>query len=223
LIVTEKAIRHPEPVAHACAVKFPFCHPELVEGSGRSPSPRPVAVSKLGIPLAQNNPIHPSPNPALLDENRLAPWDKATFAKNFIGIGHAKALSVHLANHRVTQDRRRKWTGFVVALTVTFTVCDAQQIGLSTPGFSFSPRNSAFVPGVSPEQKTPPQLGPVPSSNQPLASRGQLSGSPGSYDGSGGFRYGVLSLAGWLRAFGPQLNSGESTRGPPLMDPPISC
>jgi hypothetical protein len=130
---------------------------------------------------------------------------------------------VHLANLRVTEERRRKWTGFAVALVVTFTVCDAQQIGLSPSGGISLPTLVATVRTVLPEQKTPPVLVPMRLFNEAFASRKQASTTPRPFDGSRGFRYAWIQPDCWLNAPGSQPNSGQITRGPPRMDPPISC
>ncbi len=88
--------------------------------------------------------------------------NKATIAKIFLGIRHAKGLSVHLANPRVTKERMRRWTGFAVALTVTFAVCDAQQIGLSpSDGSLLSLKTLTSLRMVRPEQKAPPVIAPL--------------------------------------------------------------
>ena len=150
---------------------------------------------------------------------------QATFAQKSLGIGHAKALSVHLANPRVTKECWRRWTGFAVALTVTFTACDARQIGLSPSDPSFLPpiKSVAFFQIVRPEQKAPPVLAPMRISDQVLVSRKQASGAPRSFDGLKYFRYVLISPSYWLNVLCPQPNSGESTRGPPRMDPPTFC
>jgi hypothetical protein len=142
------------------------------------------------------------------------------FAQNFLGIGDAKALSVHLANLRVTTDRMRRWTGFAVALTVTFTVCDAQQIGFSpSGGLVFPTKTLAYLRTVLPEQKAPPTLAPLRLTNESLVSRKQPSGTVPATDVSRCFRYALVSL-GQLDPLCPQINSEQNTRGPPRMDPP---
>jgi hypothetical protein len=133
---------------------------------------------------------------------------------------------VHLANLRVTKERRRKWTGLAVALTVTLTVCDARQIGLSpSDGLSLPNKNLISSRMVRPDQKAPPELGLLPNFNRALASRKQAAGAFRSFDGSQCFRYALISPYCWLNALCPQPNSGESTRGPPRMDPhfSVSC
>jgi hypothetical protein len=110
-----------------------------------------------------------------------------------------------------------------VALTVTFTVCDAQQIGLSTSGgLLLSPLKLANVRTALPEQKTPPVLAPLSNSSQSYASRKQLAGTPCVF-GANCFRYALSAPFSWLSALGSPLNSAQTTRGPPRMDPPLSC
>jgi len=111
-----------------------------------------------------------------------------------------------------------------VALTVTLTVCDARQIGLSpSDGSSLPNKNLASLQMVRPEQKTPPVLAPMRVSNQVFASRRQAPGVPRSFDDSKCFRYALIAPGCCLNTLCPQPNSGESTRGPPRMDPPIFC
>jgi hypothetical protein len=144
--------------------------------------------------------------------------------KKNLGIRRAKALSVHLANPRVTNERRRRWTGLAVALTVTFTVCDAQQTGLSpSDDFLLPIKNLASSRMMRPEQKAPPILAPLRISNQAFASRKQASGPARSFDESKCFRYALIAPACWLNTLCPQPNSGESTRGPPRRGPPLFC
>jgi len=108
-----------------------------------------------------------------------------------------------------------------MALIVTFTVCDAQQIGLSPSDASLLQKNLAAVRTVRPEQKTPPVLAPLRVSNQAFASRKQVAGAPCHFDGSKCFRYALIPSYCWLLILCPQPNSGESTRGPPRGAPPI--
>ena len=111
-----------------------------------------------------------------------------------------------------------------MALTVTFAVCDAQQIGFSLSGDPSLPiTNLAFLRTVRPEQKTPPVLTPLRVSNESFVSRKQVSGAPRAYGGSNGFQYALTASDDGFKALCPQPNSGETTRGPPRMDPPILC
>jgi len=81
----------------------------------------------------------------------------------------------------------------------------------------------AFLRPVLPEQKTPPVLAPVRLLNEAFVCRKQVSGTPRYSDNSNCYRYSLISPYAWFKALCPQPNSGESTRGPPLMDPPILC
>jgi hypothetical protein len=110
-----------------------------------------------------------------------------------------------------------------VALTVTFTVCDAQQIGLSSSGIALSAgRLTCSLPSTRPEQKSPPDLSPLRVSNQTFASRKQAPGEPKAAS-TPTFRYAIALPACPAAAPSPEPKSGEITRGPPLMDPPIFC
>jgi hypothetical protein len=154
---------------------------------------------------------------------RPGPRGSGNLCAKVLGIGDAKALSVHLANPRVTKERRRRWTGFAVALTVTFTVCDAQQIGLSpSGGFLLPIKKLALLSPVRPEQKTPPILTPLRLCNEAFVSRKQLSGTPSAFDGSRGFRFALIPAESGFKPLCPQPNSGESSRGPPRRAPVIS-
>ncbi len=110
-----------------------------------------------------------------------------------------------------------------MALTVTFTVCDAQQIGLSPAvGILLGGQRVSLSRTVRPEQKTTPVLAPFRAVNEPVASRKQ------SLEAARTFAPGVaeVSLALPVRSFALiscQSIAGETTRGPPLMDPPRSC
>ena len=112
----------------------------------------------------------------------------------------------------------------MVALTVTFTVCDAQQIGLSpSDGSSLAIKYLASWRTVRPVQKAPPILAPLRVTSQSFASRKQATGTPRYFDVSKCFRYALVSPACGLKGLSSQQKSGETTRGPPRMDPPISC
>jgi hypothetical protein len=111
-----------------------------------------------------------------------------------------------------------------VALTVTFTVCDAQQIGLSPSGGLLLPiQKLVLLRSVRPEQKTPPAMTPLRVCTEALVSRKQFSGTPCSYNDINRFRYALISADSWLQPLCPQPKSGETNRGPPRMDPPFSC
>jgi hypothetical protein len=111
-----------------------------------------------------------------------------------------------------------------VALTVTFTVCDAQQIGLSPSGdlLLMTLRPVSFQTN-RPVQKTPSDLGPLRLSNEGLASRSQFAGSSRNPNDSKGFQYSLVVPICWAKPFFLRLNSCESPRAPPPMDPPTFC
>jgi hypothetical protein len=74
-----------------------------------------------------------------------------------------------------------------------------------------------------PEQKAPLALGPLRLTYEAFASRGQGNGGTSHLDGSEGYGSGLASLPDWSNPFCQRLNSFESPRAPPLMDPPILC
>jgi hypothetical protein len=111
-----------------------------------------------------------------------------------------------------------------VALTVTLTVCDAQQIGLSpSEGSLLSLKNMASWRTMLPEQKTPPAIASLRVSNQALVSRKPATGTLRYFDGSKCFRYALISPGAWWNSLCSQTSSGKRTRDPPRMDPPIFC
>jgi hypothetical protein len=110
-----------------------------------------------------------------------------------------------------------------VALTVTFTVCDAQQIGLSpSAGVLWGDPGVALARSVRPEQKATPTLAPFRAPIEVFASRKQPSENGRSF-GQGGFRYVLKARSDGLRSLCFLSRLGQTTRGPPLMDPPLSC
>jgi len=135
-----------------------------------------------------------------------------------LGIRRAEGLFVHLAHLRVTSGNRRRWTGLVVALTVTFTACDAQQIGLSSSCGLLSLNRLPFFQTKRPEQKAPQALSPVQILNEALAIRGPFPSSR-QLKITKKFQYILAPLTCWSAAFCLRLNSCESPRAPPLMDP----
>ena len=149
---------------------------------------------------------------------------RASPSKLLLGIRHAEGQFVHLANPRVTRSYRRRWTGLVVALSVTLTVCDAQQVGLS-PSYRFlliSPDLAAFQ-NKRPEQKAPQAMGTWRIFNQTLSSRGPASGASRYLDGTKAFQYALAPLTCLSSPFCLRVNSCESPRAPPRMDPPTFC
>jgi hypothetical protein len=112
-----------------------------------------------------------------------------------------------------------------VAFTVTFTVCDAQQIGLSPSGdLLLTTQRLVSFQIKRPVQKTPSDLGPLRISNGGLVGgRSQLSGSSRQLDDSKGIQYSLMAPVCWAKPFFLRLNSCESPRAPPPMDPPTFC
>jgi len=111
-----------------------------------------------------------------------------------------------------------------VALAVTLTVCDAQQVGLS-PSYRFlllSPDLASFQMKRV-EQKAPKDLFIYRASDESLASRSQLSGGSRELCSPKVFRYALAPTADLHTPFCQRVNSCESPRAPPLMDPPILC
>jgi hypothetical protein len=74
-----------------------------------------------------------------------------------------------------------------------------------------------------PAQNTPPVLSPLRLSDQVYTSRKQASGTPRSLESALDFRYALSLPECWLITLCPQAHSGETTRGPPRMDPPRFC
>ena len=130
---------------------------------------------------------------------------------------------MHLANPRATEDRRRRWTGLAVALTATFTVCGAQQIGLSpSDGNLLASQNAVFSRTVRPEQKTTLTLAPFRATGESVASRKPSTETARPFDARAP-QYGLALPSRALELLSSQSKAGETTRGPPLMDPPRSC
>jgi hypothetical protein len=119
----------------------------------------------------------------------------------------------------------RKWTGLFVALTVTFAVCDAQQIGLSPSCGLLSSMKAGFTRLVfqmeRPEQKAPQGVEMVRVSTPTFAARSQMDATPTGFEFTD-FPCSPLRPASGLDLHGLRLNSCESTRAPP-MDPPTFC
>ena len=141
-----------------------------------------------------------------------------------LGIRHAEGLFVHLANPRVTKSCRRRWTGLVVALSVSLTVCDAQQVGLS-PSYRFLliTQNLASFQIQRTEQKAPQAMGCWRVFTETLSSRGQNFGLSRDLDGLTAFQYVLAPLVRPRSPFCLRVNSCESPRAPPRMDPPTFC
>ena len=141
-----------------------------------------------------------------------------------LGIRHAKGVSVHLAHPRVSKSCRRRWTGLVVALSVTLTVCDAQQVGLS-PSYSFLLISQDLTPFQMKrtEQKAPQDLSAWQAFDPSVSSRPQVSGAARYLNNTKAFQYALAPVACLRDPFSLRINSCESPRAPPPMDPPTSC
>ena len=108
-----------------------------------------------------------------------------------------------------------------MALTVTCTVCAAQQTGLSPSATPLTDGwHTAIAGSVRPEQKTTPVLAPFRSSEL-LASRKQPVDAPRAL--GAGNEFGRVLPATEVHLLSCQSIAGENTRGPPRMDPPRFC
>jgi len=130
---------------------------------------------------------------------------------------------VHLVIPKVTEERRRRWIGFAVALTVTLTVCDAQQVALPSGASLLSRVNIAALQTMLPEQKAPPAILNLSVFNQAYASRKLANGPFRYFDGSKCCRYALIPASDWRNSICSQADSFKKTRDPPRMDPPFSC
>ncbi len=149
--------------------------------------------------------------------------NKATVAKKSLGIRHAKAVPVHLAHPPATHECRRRWTGLALALTVSFTVCDARQVGASlSHGAWLSVAGQVAFRMVRPEQKATPALDPLPAPRQSFTAREPILRAP-SLDSAPPPRRTALPLVSGAAFVCSQSILDEWTRGPPLMDPPHFC
>jgi hypothetical protein len=111
-----------------------------------------------------------------------------------------------------------------MALSVTFTACDARQVRSSpSDGYSARAKNLASARITEPEQKTPAALSPLRTSDQAFISRKQGPVPPRYFDGPKCFGYALILPGRWLKPLCPQPNSAESTRGPPRGAPFIFC
>jgi hypothetical protein len=108
-----------------------------------------------------------------------------------------------------------------VALTATLTVCGAQQTGLSSSADSFLSA-AVFAGSVRPEQKATPMLAPFRVSTESPACRKQPIDLPRTF-GADPCELGDALPAKPVDLLSCQSIAGETTRGPPRMDPPCSC
>ena len=112
-----------------------------------------------------------------------------------------------------------------MALAVIITLGDAKRISLS-PSFALRLlplSNLAAFQIKRGEQKAPQDLGPVRFSYDALSIRSLFSSGSRFINGSKGFQYVLVPVACWPNPFCLRLNSCESPRAPPLMDPPSFC
>jgi hypothetical protein len=108
-----------------------------------------------------------------------------------------------------------------VALTVTCTVCAAQQIGLSSSATSLADGwHPAITGSVRPEQKTTPVLAPYRSSDLLVSRKQPVDASRILF---GAKEFGSIVPVCQMHLLSCQSTAGETTRGPPLMDPPRLC
>ena len=108
-----------------------------------------------------------------------------------------------------------------MALTVTCTVCAAQQIGLSPSATPLTDGwHTAIAGSVRPEQKATPVLAPF-RANEFLVNRKQPVDASRALEGGGEF--GRVLPVSEMHLLSCQSIAGENTRGPPRMDPPRFC
>jgi len=110
-----------------------------------------------------------------------------------------------------------------VALTVTCTLCGSQQISLSPSAAALGDGAHAVLTGsVLPVQKTTPVIAPFRAPNETLASRKPPVETSRVLD-SRSREFGRVLPACEAVLLSCQSLAGETTRGPPLMDPPRFC
>ena len=112
-----------------------------------------------------------------------------------------------------------------MALTVTLTVCEANQASLSSASstLAFLAQQRMAFEIKRPEQKAPHDLASAQFCQQPLTYRYLLSGGTRVVDETKEYAVGVALTICWTTPLPLHPNSCESPRAPPLMDPPISC
>jgi len=111
----------------------------------------------------------------------------------------------------------------MLAFAVTFTACDAHQGGLSTSyGFLLSSDKSGEVQMNRPEQKSTHDMTVFRPYQQAHAIQFALP-APRALGAADGFFATFISLLSWQSHVCLPLNSCESPRAPPLMDPPTFC
>jgi hypothetical protein len=108
-----------------------------------------------------------------------------------------------------------------MALTVTFTVCEAHQLP-SSSSLAPSWTGASLFQIKRGEQKAPRHLSLFVGLGQNYNNREAL-GASRFLDGANRFQYVLAILPGWTDPFCQRTNACESPRAPPTMDPPISC
>jgi hypothetical protein len=111
----------------------------------------------------------------------------------------------------------------LVTGAVILALGDAKQTGLPSSGAFLLPlKNLVSFQFNRSEQKAPQDLGPVRIADLTLGIRALFSDGSRFIDSSKCFQY-TLQAPAWAKPFCPRLNSFESPRAPPLMDPPTFC
>jgi hypothetical protein len=123
---------------------------------------------------------------------------------------------VQRGNLRAIKSRRRAWTGFVVALTVSFTVCDGEQIS-AAPSYASSVFSYfASFQMERPEQKAPCDLAFWRLAEDSGMNRSLVASGSRVMGDEPGFQYVLSAARPWLKLFGWHINAFESPRAPPL-------
>jgi hypothetical protein len=108
----------------------------------------------------------------------------------------------------------------VVALTVSFTVCDAQQISVPSSDLLSSVTHFTSFQMERDAQKSPYDLNITRLGQDGRLVRA-LTSSPERFPAAPrALQYVLSSAFPWTHPFCWQVNSCESPRAPPLMDPP---
>ena len=112
----------------------------------------------------------------------------------------------------------------MVASAVAFALGEAPLPGVSpTAGFLLPTASFSAFQIKRSEQNSPESL--IPVQNIDWATTDRIAGADAGQglNGENGFRYALAPLPGWSNPFCLRLNSCESPRAPPRMDPPFSC
>jgi hypothetical protein len=138
-----------------------------------------------------------------------------------LGIPRAQALTVHLANHKLTKSRRGRWIASVAALTVSLTVCDASCPELSNSLATLSPLLQSFQM-KRPEQKAPYDLNILRVCEDSVVRLQMRCPSTSTFISIPPAFYGSVGPIPRLSdPFPRQPHPAEIPRAPPLMDPPL--